>query len=95
MAEACLVDSTAFTIENLVDLLLHADSKNCALLKEAAMDFMLENDEVLEKISFKDAPGGVVGRSQAQSRDCQLDTVMGAVQRRQRQFRILHIDRGV
>jgi len=61
-AEASLVDSTAFTMENLLDLLHYADSKNCALLKEAAMDFMLDNrDVVLEKISFKDAPGGLAG----------------------------------
>ncbi len=60
-AEACLVQTTAFGTENLLDLLLFADSKNCALLKEAAMDFILENkDEVLEKVSFDDAPGGLV-----------------------------------
>ncbi|KAL3767236.1 hypothetical protein ACHAW5_005247 [Stephanodiscus triporus] len=61
-AEACLVKTTtAFSIENLLDLLLYADSMNCALLKEAATDFMLENKvEVLEKISFKDAPGDLI-----------------------------------
>ena len=48
-AEACLVQTTAFGVENLWDLLLYADSKNCALLKEAAMDFILDNrDEVLK-----------------------------------------------
>ena len=46
-------------VENLMDHLLYAESKNCALLKEAAMDFMLENRaEVPEKVSFDDAPGG-------------------------------------
>jgi hypothetical protein len=61
MAEACLVQTTAFGVENLLDLLLYADSKNCALLKEAAMDFILENrDEVLKKLSFDDAPGSLV-----------------------------------
>ena len=60
-AEACLVKRTTFSVENLLDLLLYADSKNCALLKEAAMDFMLENrDEVLQKVSFKDAPGALL-----------------------------------
>ena len=28
-AEACLVEMTSFTMENLMDLLLYADSKNC------------------------------------------------------------------
>ena len=61
-AEACLVKTTTLSIENLLDLLMYADSKNCALLKEAAMDFMLENKvEVLKKVSLKDAPGGLVG----------------------------------
>jgi hypothetical protein len=60
-AEACLVKRTAFSVENLLDHLLYADSKNCALLKEAAMDFMVENrGEVMNKISFKDAPGALV-----------------------------------
>ena len=60
-AEACLVESTAFNIENFLDLLLYADSKNCALLKEAAIDFMLANmDEVYRKISFTDAPGALL-----------------------------------
>jgi hypothetical protein len=60
-AEACLVKTTAFSIDNLLDLLLYADSKNCALLKEAAMDFMLENKgEVRKKVSFKDAPGDLI-----------------------------------
>ena len=61
VAEACLVETTAFSIGNLKDLLLYADSKNCALLKEAAIDFMLENrDEVRKKISFNDAPGALI-----------------------------------
>jgi len=57
-AEASLVEGTTFTIENVMELLLYADSKNLALLKEAAMDYMMENrDEVLEKLSFTDVPG--------------------------------------
>jgi hypothetical protein len=57
-AEACLVEGTTFTIENVMELLIYAESKNCALLKEAAMDFIVDNKfEVLEKLSFADVPG--------------------------------------
>jgi hypothetical protein len=60
-AEAFFVEATTFTIQNVLEHLLYADSKNLALLKEAAMDFMMENrDEVLEKISFTDVPGTLV-----------------------------------
>ncbi len=60
-AEAYLIRTSAFSIDNSLDLLLNADSKNWALLKEAAIDFMLENrDEVLDKISFSDAAGALV-----------------------------------
>ncbi|KAL3803584.1 hypothetical protein ACHAW5_003365 [Stephanodiscus triporus] len=60
-AEACLVGTTIFSVENVLDHLLYADSKNCALLKEAAMDFIEENkSEVLKKVSFKDAPGTLI-----------------------------------
>ncbi|KAL3768510.1 hypothetical protein ACHAW5_002467 [Stephanodiscus triporus] len=59
-AEACLVEATVFAVENVMDYLLYAYSKNCALLKEAALEFMLENKvEVLKKVSLKDAPGGL------------------------------------
>ena len=38
-----------------MELLLYAESKNCDLLKEAMMDFILENkDKVLDKISFNE-----------------------------------------
>ena len=58
--EARYVDSTTITTDNVVELLLYADSKNCALLKEAAMDFIAENvQEVLDKASLKDVPGGL------------------------------------
>lgn len=60
-AEASLVRATTFNMENLLDLLLFADSKNCALLKEAAMDYMVDNKgEVRKKISFNDAPGALI-----------------------------------
>ena len=57
-AEAYLVKSIVFDVDNLLGVLLYADSKNCALLKEAAMDYMLKNrGEVLKKVTFHDAPG--------------------------------------
>jgi hypothetical protein len=61
-AEASFVVGATFTIENVMELLLYAESKNLALLKEAAMDYMMENrDEVLEKLSFTDmVPGTLV-----------------------------------
>lgn len=58
-AEACLVNSTPISADNVMEHLLYADSKNCALLKEAVMDFIVENDvHVLEKVSLRDLPGG-------------------------------------
>ncbi len=52
-AEAHFVQATSFRLENMMEHLLYAESKNCALLKEAVMDFIVENgDEVLNTISF-------------------------------------------
>ena len=60
-AEACFVEGTIFTIENVMELLLYAESKNCALLKEATMDYIVENKaEVIEKLSFANAPGALI-----------------------------------
>ena len=57
-AEARLVEGTTFTIENVKELLIYAESKNCALLKEAAMDYVVANKtDVIKKLSFADAPG--------------------------------------
>jgi hypothetical protein len=57
-AEAAYVKSTDITMDNVMDNLLYADAKNCALLKEAAMNFLAENStEAYEKVSFKDVPG--------------------------------------
>ncbi|KAL7543300.1 hypothetical protein ACHAWF_010520 [Thalassiosira exigua] len=59
-AEACYVKSTQISLDNAIELLQYADSKNCALMKEAAVDFILENRvEVLEKVSLKDVPEGL------------------------------------
>ena len=38
-AESCYVATTTISTNNVLELLLYADSKNCALLKEAARDF--------------------------------------------------------
>jgi speckle-type POZ protein len=57
-AEASYVKSTDITMDNAMDNLLYADAKNCALLKEAVMNFMAANHyEASEKISFNDVPG--------------------------------------
>ena len=60
-AEAFLVEGTTFTLENVMEHLIYADSMNCALLKEAAMDYIAENKtKVIGKISFNDAPGNLM-----------------------------------
>jgi hypothetical protein len=57
-AEASFVVGATFTIENVKELLIYAESKNCALLKEAAMDYVVANKaDVIKKLSFADAPG--------------------------------------
>ena len=59
-AEACLVNSTTLDLDNMMEHLLYADSKNCALLKEAAMDFVVKNKiEILEKVPLNDLPQGI------------------------------------
>ena len=58
-AEACYVKSTEITIDNMMDNLLYADSKNLALLKEAVMDFIIKNKHsIIGKVSFDNVPGG-------------------------------------
>ena len=53
--EARFVQATTFSVDNVVEHLLYSESKNCALLKEAVIDFIVENkDEVLDKISFNE-----------------------------------------
>jgi speckle-type POZ protein len=60
-AEAVYVELTKITIDNAIDNLLYADTKNCALLKEAVMNFLAEHSvEAAEKISFTDFPAHVV-----------------------------------
>jgi hypothetical protein len=56
-AEAAYVESTAITAENVIDNLLYADSKNCALIEEAVFDFLARNGQgVIAKLSFDDVP---------------------------------------
>jgi hypothetical protein len=60
-AEACLVEATTFTIENVMEHLLYAESKNLALLKEVSMDYIVKNkSEVINKLSFNDLPGALM-----------------------------------
>ena len=46
-AEASLVSSITFTVENVLDHLQFAESMNCAYLKEQAMDFIVNNTSVI------------------------------------------------
>ena len=58
-AEASYVNSTTITVSNLMNLLHYAVSKNCALLQESVMDYILENGrDVLNGVSFDEIPGG-------------------------------------
>lgn len=56
-AEASFVISTTITFDNAIEYLLYADSVNCALIKEAVMDFILKNHrKAQEKLSFENVP---------------------------------------
>mmetsp|Transcript_8077 Transcript_8077/g.18229 ORF Transcript_8077/g.18229 Transcript_8077/m.18229 type:complete len:122 (+) Transcript_8077:825-1190(+) len=60
-AEACYARSTTLTVDSVLDNLLYADSKNCALLREVVMDFVLEiGDDILDKVSFDNVLGSSV-----------------------------------
>lgn len=59
-AEARYAMATTITLENMMDHLHFADSFNCALLKEDAIDFIVKNKaEIIEKNMLIDAPGGI------------------------------------
>ncbi|KAL7525678.1 hypothetical protein ACHAWF_007243 [Thalassiosira exigua] len=59
-AEMWYVKLKNIDLENVMELLLYADAKNCALLKEATMDFIVENRvEVLQKVPLNNVPGGL------------------------------------
>ena len=54
------LETTTFTMQNVMELLQYAESKNCAFLKESALDFIALNKvEAIEKLSFNDAPGTI------------------------------------
>ena len=59
-AETSYVKSNEITMENMMDNLLYADSKNLALLKEAVMDYIVKNKTtIIGKVSFNDLPGSI------------------------------------
>ncbi|KAL7547307.1 hypothetical protein ACHAWF_010627 [Thalassiosira exigua] len=60
-AEACYAQTITLTADNVIDNLLYSDEKNCALLKEAVMDFMAAHgDDILGKVSFDRVPGSMM-----------------------------------
>lgn len=62
-AEARYVNSITFSIDNVTEHLLFAHSKKCALLKEAAMDFIADNSaDVLDSglLDKKSIPKGLM-----------------------------------
>ena len=60
-AEATYVKSTEFTVENMMDNLLYADSMNLALLKEAVTDYIVEEKHsIIGKVSLNTFPGHLV-----------------------------------
>jgi len=60
-AEATYVESTEITMDNMMDNLLFADSKNLALLKEAVMDYIVKHKTtIIGKVSFSNVPGDLV-----------------------------------
>ena len=60
-AEASYVKSSTISMENMMDNLLYADSKNLALLKEAVMDYIVKNkDDIIGKVSFDNVPGALM-----------------------------------
>jgi len=60
-AETCYVESIEITLDNMMDNLLYADSKNLALLKEAVMDYIVANKHsIMGKVSFDKVPGSLM-----------------------------------
>ena len=59
--EELLIASISFTTENVIDHFLYAESKNCALLKEAVMDFIVSNGrDIRASKKVKDVPDDLV-----------------------------------
>ena len=60
-AEAVLTEQTDITVDNVLDNLLYANSKNLALFQEKIMDFVAKNgDEIVGNVSFDDVPGNLM-----------------------------------
>ena len=60
-AEASYVKSNEITVDNMIDNLLYADSKNLALLKEAVMDYIIKNKHsIIGKVSFDSLPSSMM-----------------------------------
>mmetsp|Transcript_15269 Transcript_15269/g.32310 ORF Transcript_15269/g.32310 Transcript_15269/m.32310 type:complete len:418 (-) Transcript_15269:1410-2663(-) len=62
-AEACYASSIMLTVDNMLENLLYADAKNCALLKEVVMDFVVQNGkDIIDNgtISFENVPGAMM-----------------------------------
>lgn len=59
-AEACYVSEVTLTLENVMDHLQYADAKNCALLKEAVIKFIIANRvDIIKRKIVTDATGGI------------------------------------
>ena len=57
-AEATYVLSTTTDMDNMMENLIYADTKNLALLKEAVMDYIVANkNSIIGKASFDNVPG--------------------------------------
>lgn len=60
-AEMFYVNSTTFTTENAIDNFLYAQAQNCEFLKQAVMDFLLENAAAaLDKVCFSNVPNSAI-----------------------------------
>lgn len=97
-AEVVFVETTTFTMENVMNLLQYAESKNCALLKEAVLDFIALNKvDAIEKLSFNDAPGTIakdilVAFSRGEKNEDELTTMRISELRRKAHSKRLNVD---
>ena len=60
-AEAVLTEQTKITVDNVLDNLIYANSKNLALFQEKIMDFVVENGgKIVGKVSFSSVPSELI-----------------------------------
>ena len=60
-AKAVLTEQTEITVDNMLENLLYANSKNLALFQETIMDFVANNgDEIVGNVSFDDVPSNLM-----------------------------------